>query len=38
MNRDSPPNKNKRNKLEKMKKDLQKQMIKANNSIQTMNN
>ena len=38
MNRlNTPPNKNKRNKLEKMKKDLQKQMIKANNSIQRVN-
>ena len=33
----TPPNKNKRNKLEKMKMNLQKQMIKANNSIQRVN-
>ena len=38
MNRlNTPPNKNKRNKLEKMKKDLQKQMINANNTIQRYN-
>jgi hypothetical protein len=38
MNRlNTQPNKNKRNKLEKMKKNLQKQMINANNSIQRVN-